>query len=445
VTFQLVLNEIQHIKHLLLELNLDEHKLTCVVGKNGVGKTTLVRAFRNLARADTFSFTAASNIFSTGSSIQYRLSQDEVIFTYDKRVKSLNCRASIPPQMKEACTAELPMPHGDRFNYFQSISKADAEIRRQITLEEFERPSELIEFLSDIYSTNRFDSLIEVKVGNRSYYCLLRDNNRYVREDYLSSGEHFLINLYRTIKGSARLIVVDEIDLSLDAAAQVHLVRKLRAFCQHYRCNVLFTTHSLAMMRMLEPTELLLMESNDGVVTFTPAPYSYIKSVMFGFRGWDRYILTEDILLAGFIEHIIQHVGRPSFYQYKIIHVGGATQVVDLLNRNSTEHFLSTADHVIAILDGDQADRTHAQRAQVFCVPVENVEQALHAHYSEDYFPFKLPAGMQYSGHKDLYHSLRREGVSDSELYQFLCEQYREELRPLVAQLESFLTYTRPL
>ena len=39
------------------------------------------------------------------------------------------------------------------------------------------------------------------------------------REDYLSSGEYFLIRLYRTIMSSARLIVIDEIDISLDAVA----------------------------------------------------------------------------------------------------------------------------------------------------------------------------------------------------------------------------------
>src|SRR5262249_39229284 len=148
------------------------------------------------------------------------------------------------------------------------------------------------------------------------------------------------INLYRTIKSGARLIVVDEIDLSLDAAAQVHLLRNLRIFCQRYGCSILFTTHSLAMMRTLSSQELLYMERYVTLTELYPASYSYIKTLLFGFTGWDRYILTEDAVLHDFIGAIIQRYCKDVFYQYKIIYVGGATQVSDLIRRNQREGFL---------------------------------------------------------------------------------------------------------
>ncbi|WRL07280.1 hypothetical protein RO494_03640, partial [Pseudomonas aeruginosa] len=43
------------------------------------------------------------------------------------------------------------------------------------------------------------------------------------------------------------------------------------------------------------------------------------------------------------------------FFTYQIIHVGGGSNVVDLMRQNSTEGFFSTPENVISVLDGDQA------------------------------------------------------------------------------------------
>ena len=129
-------------------------------------------------------------------------------------------------------------PHAAAANaskVFQILSRRRriTNIRRQIILEEFTRPVELINFLADIYGPDKFKDLVETKVRNRSYYCILVDGNRYIREDYLSSGEYFLLNLYRTFRSNVRLIVVDEIDMSLDAAAQVHLLSPFFDFARN--------------------------------------------------------------------------------------------------------------------------------------------------------------------------------------------------------------------
>ena len=182
--------------------------------------------------------TAQAGIFSADSIIRYCVDDKEVIFYFDEHLGSLNCKTGIDQRTRELFSVELPIPYGNRFNYFQSISRADRHIRRQIILEEYSRPQELIEFLSAIYSSKKFHALIETEIDGRSYFSILCDNGRYIREDYFSSGEYFLIDLYRMFKGSARLIVVDEIDLSLDAAAQVQLLKKLREFCAKYECLV---------------------------------------------------------------------------------------------------------------------------------------------------------------------------------------------------------------
>ena len=439
--FRVELCNVQHIKQLTLEVNLAQNKLTCLVGRNGVGKTTLVRALRNLSQSDTFLNTARAEIFEPSSVIRYCLDGKLVTFNYDQQIKTLNCKTDIPREFRSLCTAELPIPDGTRFNFFQSVSRADREIRRQITLGEYDHPAELVDFLGSIYSSDKFESLIEIRSGLQSYFCILQENGKYIREDYLSSGEYFLINLYKMIKGPARLIAVDELDISLDAAAQVHLVRQLRKFCTNYNCNILFTTHSLAMMRTLENTELFYMGRSNGTVTFDPVSYSYVKSRLFGFTGWDRYILTEDDVLAGFLTVLIDRCCENVFFDFKIIYIGGGSQVVDLLERNRTEKFFAEPEAVVAVLDGDQQQKKIARQSGVWCLPFKSVESALKDYYEEGGFPYRLAEGKGYNGAKDLFKSLQRDRVaSRSDIFGAIIGSNRTRLSPLVRNLQNFLS-----
>ena len=441
VQLRIDIHNVQAIERLSLELDLAQNKVICVVGRNGIGKTTLVRSIKNLSQSDTFLRTAPAGIFSSDSTIVYSFNGERVTFSFDQEIESLNCRANISSTIQDLCAVELPIPDGDRFNFFQSISQMDRHIRRQIILEEYSRPGELIDFLSDIYSTNRFRALVETKISGNSYYNILLDDGRYIREDYLSSGEYFLIRLYRTIMSPARLIVIDEIDISLDAVAQVKLLRKLREYCRKYECNVLFTTHSLAMMRTLNDDELYYMERCKEETVLNPVSYSYVKSLLFAFSGWDRYILTEDWVLGNFLEILVHRKCQDAFFKYKIIHVGGAGQVVGLLNRNRTERFFSEPGNVIAVLDGDQSTGKYAGANDVYFVPFANVETVLHEYYLDDGFPHKLPAGMGFNGAKDLFNSLQRHRVmSADQICEYICDRSEHALEPMVGVLREFLT-----
>jgi len=317
------ITKVQHIQEMSFTINLAEHKLNCIVGKNGVGKTTLIKAIRNLSFADTFSKTSSSNIFNEHSAIVYNIAGKEFAFYYDRDIRSLNCKEVIPEIIKSMIIVELPIPYGERFNYFQTVSDADLEIRRAVVLENFNKPNELIEFLKDIYRSSKFDDLVEIQIKGNMYYCILLDDSRYVREDYLSSGEYFLVSLYRKIKGGCKLIVIDEIDISLDAAAQAHLVRKLRELCDQYSVTIMFTTHSLAMMRTLDVNELFYMREYDRGVEIISASYNYIKSLLFGFSGWDKSSLLKILYYRSFLDYIIKKYCFDVYYEYKIIYIGG--------------------------------------------------------------------------------------------------------------------------
>ena len=439
-SFRVVLESIQHVVSLTLDLDLSAPGLMCLVGRNGTGKTTLVRALRNLSSADTFVKTATPYAFSPNSRITYIVDEHKVVFTYDENIRSLNCREAIPPNLRGLISAELPMPHGTRFNYFKSASDSDLDIRRAIALGNHDHPEELVAFLTEIYDSTHYSNMVEVAAKGKRYYAIVKEDGTYIREDYLSSGEYFLINLYRTIKGSAQLIVIDEIDISLDAAAQANLTTWLRDFCTKYQRKILFTTHSLALMRQLESSELFYVNESQGHVSISPTSYSYAKARLFGFFGWDRYILTEDAVLLGFIEAIIEKFCPKTFFRYKVISIGGGSKVVSLMNDNEQEHFLSSPNNVIAVLDGDQKKEGFTTQPNVYVIPIESVEKAIYAESQTDpHFPFST-ANRSFTGPKDFHNHLQQKRIAtQNEIFDYLMDRNDAIFQEIGEVLRNFL------
>ena len=440
--FRVKLTKVQHLATLDFSLDLTQHGLLAIVGKNGVGKTTLARAIRNLSHADTFAATAGAGIFEPGSEIVYEIDGVTRTFTFDSKIGSLNCKQALPATWRTDFAAELSIPSGDRFNFFKSLSEADLEIRQALALDAFSTPDELISLLKAIYPDSDFSALLEVKIRKATYYCVRQPSGRYIREDYLSSGEFFLINLYKRIRLGKKLIFVDEIDISLDASAQVRLLVELRKLCAAYKSNVVFTTHSLAMIRMLQSHELYYFSRTTEGASIEPSSFGYVNSVLYGFRGWDRYILTEDDVLKEFIEYVIARYCADAFQTHLVIYIGGGGNVTDMLAQNTQEQFLAEPDRVIAVLDGDQRGYRRARRAQVFCIPLESVEKALFFEYQKPHFPHRLKDdSVIQSDPKKLFKQLARQQLmSRSRVYEFLCDRYDDSVKDFSKTLAQFLS-----
>lgn len=435
------MTNVQHVSSLRIELDLNRNGLTCIVGKNGVGKTTLIKSIRNLKLADTFSKMSQPGAIKPGSKISYICDGEAYDFEYDSVLEDLNSKAVFPAVLKKQIEVEMPMPWGQRFNAFQSISSADRDIRTAVMLKEYSVPTQLILLLADVYVDNKFSDLKEVKVGKNSYYVMPLDDDRYVREDHLSSGEFFLISLYRKIKGASRLIVIDEIDISLDAAAQSRLVGWLRRFCAEEKINIVFTTHSMAIMRTMEGDELHYMYCEEGVIKTRLTSYNYIKSLLFGFVGWDRYILTEDPMLEGFFKFLISAHGISNFYSFQIIPVGGGDNVVQLLQKNSIQGFFGSENSVIAILDGDYAGTRNERQINTFCIPFASIEKKIFEDYQGGKFCLVKPLDIEPGNNKQFRKAIKKYlGVSDLDLYMYLDKTYPGEVAVICQILERFLS-----
>jgi hypothetical protein len=432
--------EIEHVQPILslrFTVDLAEPGIVCIAGKNGAGKTTLARALMNFSQADTFTRTAAHGIFGPGSVIRYTLDETPYEFRYDQALRTIDTRVPVPASLKKLVSVELPMPHGQRFHFFMTLFNADHDIRSKIVLGQYERPERLIEFLSNIYGERRFDDLIAVRFRHGMCCCILREDGWYLREDYFSSGEYFLINLFKKITEGKRLVFIDEIDISLDASAQARLASALRVLCREFDTKLVFTSHSLAIMQTLQAGELMYLERGETGATLTPMSFSFVKSLMFGFRGYDRFIITEDDVLKGFLEYVIQRYCRPAFFSYVIIIAGSGAQAVEMMRRNRRSEFLGPTAHVITILDGDQRrdDAAHGE----YCVPIANVEAVLHQAYQQSDFPMRVVGGHEL-GPKPLYKRLIRDkAMSAAEIYGAVCDRAEDAMREFAGLLSRIL------
>lgn len=447
--FKIEVNHIQGISHCIFEITQESPNLQCIVGKNASGKTTFIRAIANIAMSDVFRTQCTRHIFNESQSkIIYELSGNRYNYFYNQRLRALDCKGSIPEDhdVKKFCI-ESSFPYGNRYSYIQKIKSNDKDIRAQISLKNYESPQSLIDFMNLIYKTTRFNNIKEITLNKLSVCVFLRSNGKYIREDHLSSGEFFLINLYRTFKDpEKKFIIIDEIDSALDAEAQVNLVKYLRELSNKENKKIIFTSHSLALIKTLSPGELLYLSNDEGTVTLKPQSYHYIKSLLFGFKGFDKYILVEDQMTQNFIMYLIHTKIPTSFFKYKILPVGTAQSVISLYNKNKEEQFLSEEKDVTIILDGDQKSKS-SPNFHLF-LPFKDIElylfelfkdnpQNMHA-LTKNNFKFTPKSEKASNASKSFYKSLlkhvdnQEKQIFDFILNQGLCSE-------LISRLHIFL------
>jgi len=438
--FKITIEHIQGIKHLTLNIeNLNNGKIMCIVGKNGIGKTTLVKSIANLVRADIFKTTSSPYIFNASSKITYCIDGDNYIYTYNERLTTIDSKDIAPDVIINNIIGELPLPHGERFNFFQTIAKIDKDIRQKNITQDYKTPIKLVDWYKKIYISNKFDQLKEVDISGKKYYFLPQDDGKYIREDYFSSGEYFILSIYRLIQQRKKIIVIDELDISLDASAQVHLITELREFCREKSVTLLFTTHSLAIMKTLKDDELWYLENNNGMCEIEKRSYNHIKSILYQFKGWDKYILTEDETLSDFIKWSLKD---DVFYKkYIVIYIGVANSVVQLMDNNREEEFFSEKNNVISVLDGDEKEKY--EREDVVCLPLKSVEKQLKECYDADrdneFFSGVIASEPDKSG-KDIFNRMKEKHPKDK-IFEFVIknniadvEQFKQNLRNFINQ-----------
>lgn len=446
--FSIRIENIQHIKKLEYTIHLNEYGINAIVGKNGVGKTILFKSIQNLLSGTTFSTTSNSSIYNSKSQIIYDIDNKKYTFTLNSRLNILDIKDSIDSSLIEQIYVELSIPFGERFRQFQKLGQIDKDIKTSIPTQRYITPQNLINLLNYIYNTNRFDNLREITVKKEKYYFIELDNNLYIREDYLSSGEYFIINIFKLINKGAKFIAIDEIDISLDSMAQVRFISKLREISQEKEIKILFSTHSLALIKTLEKKELIYMDLEEGIASFKIKSYNYIKSLLFGFIGFDRYILVEDAVLKDYINYILRD--ENILNKFIIIPIAGATNTVTLMDYNKNKTFFNTSkENVITVLDGDYREKSaYIHRKDIIFLPFDSVEKKFFNYYEDgnlsSYYrskeELKQVCNIQTISNKTIYNGFIRGNImSQYDIFKFLSDKNTEQVNIFKKSIISFL------
>ncbi|WP_417359009.1 AAA family ATPase [Gallaecimonas pentaromativorans] len=345
------IENVKSISILNVDFKFSDSNILVVTGKNGIGKTSLVKSFRLIADPLIFQKSSGLNSVKKNSSISFEIDGlSRFSYTYNPKLQALDTRDKIPK--KESIIAELSIPYGMRFQQFSLISEHDSEIRANIAASQYERADELIDFLKAVYSSEKFNDLMVTKINKHHFYFTLLDDDFYIREDHFSSGEFFLIQLFRLITSNASLVLVDEVDVALDASAQVRLYTSIKPILNKYQTRLILISHSLAFMNTVQHGELYYLEQVGNHATLERRSFGYIKSDLYGFIGKDKYILVEDDVLSGFVNYLIKkHI--QTFFEYEIISIGGEPQINSILAKNDKDRIFSDPQNILVIVDKD--------------------------------------------------------------------------------------------
>lgn len=443
--YEVTIENIKGLSKLDVTFDFSSKRLIVVTGRNGAGKTTLVKAFKLISDPQIYENTSNLNAIGPSSVVSFKFSSHTPFsYGYNPKFKVLDTRQKIPP--KETVVSELPIPFGNRFKQFSLVAKHDSDLRANIASSSYRFANELFRFLSDVYHDEaKFTEISETIIGRNKFYFILLHNDYYIREDHFSSGEFFLIQLYRLITSGAELVIIDELDIALDASAQVHLFDAIQPLLDKYGTNLIVMSHSLAFMKTVRNNGLYYLEVDSGKSTLEQRSYGYIKSDLYGFKGRDRYILTEDETLLGFIEYVIMSSGIVPFFKYEIIPVGGQPQIDAVTSKNDEHEIFGPSDIVIVVIDKDISEQIkYKGDTKIYTSPVDDIELFIWQNREElldgvtidEFQPAKKDKDTAKTYWKKVIASKQR---SREELYQMVIDKNPEETMVLKDMLRNHL------
>lgn len=372
---KIVLERIKNISRLEVDFVFPDSNIIVCAGKNGVGKTSIVQALHMASNPRVFEEMSNASAVGPDSAIAVSIEGcPSYRFEYSKKLNALDSKDLLPGEGQ--IVAELPVPFGQRFRHFAKVATHDAALKSNIASGKYKKADDLAKFLTSVYPAKNFDEVMVTVAGGTEYYFVILGGDYYIREDHFSSGEFFLIQLYRLVTSGAKLVAIDELDIALDASAQVNLYDAVQPLLRSYSTRLIAISHSLAFLSTADENGLYYLEVLSGEVQLEQRSFGYIKSDMYGFVGYDRYIITEDKVLEQFVQYVIDAYSVEPYYQYRVIGLGGVGQIKLILEKNDSEPIFSTAENILCIVDGDAEGEMKKYKgpARVAIAPVLDIE-----------------------------------------------------------------------
>lgn len=216
-----------------------------------------------------------------------------------------------------------------------------------------------------------YNNLYILKKQYRDEYGLIRPtfyhkrNNSFINQLNMSTGENLLLTILYSLEAriqkdpsgtSPSIILLDEIELALHSSALRRLVYFLKALSQKYNFVVLFSTHSIELIRSLSPDNIFYLQRHidNSIEMITPCyPVYATRNLESSNYGHDFVIMVEDDLAKQIVERILRKKQLLGNKRVLVIAVGGWTQVLRFAYDTIRSNLMLKTTKVLIVLDRD--------------------------------------------------------------------------------------------
>jgi energy-coupling factor transporter ATP-binding protein EcfA2 len=373
----ITIKNLKHIKNLVFEVPPPGVHL--LSGANGAGKTSVLACLRRIGHRQAFAYHFAASQQSTsldnmeGAEIIYQINDRQVTYAYGgerwvPRPRSENRLLNAfgyPDVIYIGATADRITPRPDDF-VPRRVNSARDPIKQAA---------------NEILETEKFDALCTINLtsgaGNSAFLLKTsapRAPLRYISERNFSLGELCVIKLIRDLTDCVNnsLVLIDELELALHPRAQINLLSYLERISAEKHLTVIFSTHSVSLLKRVRRRQILFLESNDGVVTGVRGcypTYALGNIALDEERATDVVIYVEDECARHVTDALTRLCisarfnGQPAtFPVVHVVPIGPFISVVRFLP--SSRALLPNTTTSVVMLDGDVKEETLVQWRQ---------------------------------------------------------------------------------
>jgi len=256
-----------------LDFDLPGEGVWLLSGSNGSGKTTLLACLRRIGYGNAFPAHFPSSLQSdaldnfSSTKIIYSVNDEEVEYAYrgerwaprPRRNSHLLQEFGYQSVIYIGATAERITPRPEDFNPRRVVGA----------------PEQLIAAENRIFETEKFNDLRTINLtrgaGNQAFVLRVRTAPRahYHSEKQFSLGELCILKLIRALNEcpDQSLVLIDELEMALHPRVQIQLYNYLVEVAQQKNLTVLFSTHSVSLLKSVPRKKLIFLQSSGRELT----------------------------------------------------------------------------------------------------------------------------------------------------------------------------------
>jgi hypothetical protein len=162
---------------------------------------------------------------------------------------------------------------------------------------------------------------------------------------------------YRT---TPSLILLDEIELALHSSALRRLVYFLEDVSKKYNFSIIFSTHSIELIRSLNPENIFYIQkhADESLEIIKPCyPVYATRNLESSNYGHDLIIMVEDNLAKMIVDNILSKKRLLGNKRVLVIAVGGWTEVIRFAYDTIRSNLALKTTKIVIILDRDIKDQ----------------------------------------------------------------------------------------